>query len=75
MGNELWEQHKGKLIGVAAGLLCGVIYLICGFWDMLVFAGIVLLGYYIGGKLDRRERFLLLEDIWRYVTHKWRMFR
>lgn len=75
MWNELWESHRGKVIGVAAGIFFGFIYLFFGFWDMLIFAFIVLVGLYIGNKLDRKESFVMLEDIWRYLTQKWRMFR
>jgi uncharacterized membrane protein len=75
MWNELWEQHRGKVIGVAMGFVLGFIYLICGFWDMLVFAFIVIVGFYIGKKIDRGEEILPIEDIWRNVTQKWRRFR
>jgi uncharacterized membrane protein len=75
MWNELWEHHRGKCIGAAAGVGLGFIYLICGFWDMLIFAFIVVVGYYIGTKLDRKEEILPpVEDIWRNVTQKWRRF-
>ncbi|MCC0562595.1 DUF2273 domain-containing protein [Brevibacillus borstelensis] len=50
----LWE-HKGKLLGVAAGLFFGIIYLLVGFWDTLVFVVFVATGYYIGRKLDHKE--------------------
>lgn len=75
MWNELWESHRGKVIGVASGVFFGFIYLFFGFWDMLIFGFIVLLGFYVGNKLDRKESFVILEDIWRYLTQKWRMFR
>ena len=75
MWKELWESHRGKVIGVAAGIFFGFIYLFFGFWDMLIFGFIVLVGFYIGNKLDRKESFVMLEDIWRYLTQKWRMFR
>lgn len=75
MWNELWESHRGKVIGVAAGIFFGFIYLFFGFWDMLIFGFIVLVGFYIGNKWDRKESFVMLEDIWRYLTQKWRMFR
>jgi uncharacterized membrane protein len=71
MWHELWEHHKGKVIGAGAGLFLGFIYLLFGFWDMLIFAFIVTVGCYIGGKLDRKEKFPSLEDIWRYLTQKW----
>ena len=48
MWNELWESHRGKLIGVAAGVFFGFIYLFFGFWDMLIFGFIVLLGIISG---------------------------
>ncbi|MBO9609044.1 MAG: DUF2273 domain-containing protein [Paenibacillaceae bacterium] len=76
MWNELWERHRGKTIGVAGGILFGLLYLIVGFWDMLIFAFIVFIGYHIGRKLDRKES--LLEDaeqLWRRLSEKWRMFR
>ena len=50
----LWE-HKGKLMGVLAGLFFGIIYLLAGFWDTLVFVVLVGTGYYIGRKLDHKE--------------------
>lgn len=52
MWNELWVRHKGRLIGVASGLLLGIIYLISGFWDMLIFAFIVAIGAYAGTRFD-----------------------
>ncbi|WNR42553.1 DUF2273 domain-containing protein [Paenibacillus roseipurpureus] len=75
MWNDLWEHHRGKVIGVAGGVFFGFIYLFFGFWDMLIFGWIVGIGLYIGNKLDRKESFVMLEDIWRYLTQKWRMFR
>ncbi|CAJ1002981.1 MULTISPECIES: DUF2273 domain-containing protein [Bacillales] len=54
----LWEllwEHKGKLLGVAAGLFFGIIYLFVGFWDTLVIVVFVGTGYYIGRKLDHKE--------------------
>jgi uncharacterized membrane protein len=52
---ELLREHKGKITGVAAGLLFGIIYLLVGFWDTLVFVVFVGTGYYIGRKLDHNE--------------------
>ncbi|UFJ43282.1 DUF2273 domain-containing protein [Brevibacillus humidisoli] len=52
---ELLLEHKGKCLGVAAGFFFGLIYLIVGFWDTLVFIVLVSTGYYIGRKLDQKE--------------------
>lgn len=50
----LWE-HKGKLLGVAAGFLFGLIYLFVGFWNTIVFLVFIGTGFYIGRKLDQKE--------------------
>lgn len=75
MWNFIWEQHRGKTIGTAFGLLLGLLYLIVGFWDMLIFAFIVFIGYYMGKKLDRGERLLNADALWRWLTERWRLFR
>jgi uncharacterized membrane protein len=52
---ELLREHKGKCLGVLAGLFFGIIYLIVGFWDTLVLIILVSTGYAIGSKLDQKE--------------------
>lgn len=52
MWKELLREHPGKTVGILGGLLCGIVYLFFGFWDMLIFAFISYLGYYIGKKID-----------------------
>ncbi|MEO3944395.1 DUF2273 domain-containing protein [Gorillibacterium sp. CAU 1737] len=75
MWRELWERHSGKLIGSACGLVLGIVYLIAGFWDMLIFAFLVYIGYYVGRKLDRREPLFEREELLQWLTERWRMFR
>jgi uncharacterized membrane protein len=53
---ELWTQHRGKLLGTLFGFLLGVLYLLVGFWRMLVVALLILGGYYVGKKADEKER-------------------
>ncbi len=55
MWEMLWNLHRGKMIGTALGLLLGIVYLINGLWDTIVFAILLGLGFYIGMKLDSRE--------------------
>ncbi|MFD2672770.1 DUF2273 domain-containing protein [Marinicrinis sediminis] len=75
-GYELWSEHKGKLTGLVAGLLLGIIYLIAGFWDMLVFAFLLAVGYWIGKLKDRGISIteLLLQG-WKKWNDRWKMFR
>lgn len=75
MWNELWEHHRGKCLGAAAGIFLGLLYLIVGLWDALIFAFIVFIGYYMGKKLDQGERLLDVEDVRRWLSERWRMFR
>jgi uncharacterized membrane protein len=72
---ELWEHHRGKTIGAASGVFFGFIYLFFGFWDMLIFAFIAFVGYYIGKKVDNKEEILPIQELWRVLSEKWRLFR
>ncbi|GAA3405456.1 DUF2273 domain-containing protein [Paenibacillus hodogayensis] len=78
MWNELWERHKGRLIGIASGLFLGIIYLISGFWDMLIFAFIVSICAYLGSKFDA-GRLRLNADEWMEklsrLADRWKWFR
>lgn len=75
MWKTLWERHTGALSGLAAGIFLGFIYLFFGFWDMLIFAFIAFIGFYVGRKLDRREPFTLVTTLWNALFEKWRLFR
>lgn len=52
MWNEWWSRYKGRVIGIAGGLLLGVVYLRFGFWDMLIFAFITAVCGYAGSRFD-----------------------
>lgn len=75
MWMELWENHKGKILGAAFGFFLGILYLTVGFWDMLIFAFIVFIGYYMGKKRDQGERLIHIEVLWRWLSERWKMFR
>jgi hypothetical protein len=45
---KLWHEHRGSVAGLMIGLLLGFIYLLTGFWNMLVFAAIVFIAYFAG---------------------------
>jgi uncharacterized membrane protein len=75
MWQELWEQHKGKLAGVIGGLFLSFVYLFFGFWDMLIVAFIIGLGYLIGKQADERKLGLILEEFLAWLNERWRPFR
>ncbi len=71
MLKEIWEKHKGAVSLTAAGFFFGIVYLIWGFWDMLVFAFMMLVGFYFGRKLDRGEP-LVDMSLWsRWFSDRW----
>lgn len=72
---QLWEKYPATVIGTAAGFFLGIVYLIFGFWDMLIFAFIVFIGYYVGKKTDLLEGREQADSLWQWLTDKWRMFR
>ncbi|MEF3301929.1 DUF2273 domain-containing protein [Paenibacillus sp. GYB003] len=78
MWNELWDKRKGLLIGVASGLFLGIVYLISGFWDMLIVAFIISVCAYAGGKYDA-GKLRLTADEWleraSRLADRWKWFR
>jgi uncharacterized membrane protein YoaK (UPF0700 family) len=71
----LWERHRGTTLGAVGGILLGLIYLICGLWNMLIFALIVYTCYHIGKRVDRGEPAFSVQETWRWLMDKWRLFR
>ncbi len=75
MWKQIWEQYKGTSIGVLSGIFFGFIYLFFGLWDMLIFVFLVFIGYYVGKKADQRETLWNGENLWHWLSERWRMFR
>lgn len=73
---EIWESHRGRIIGIAGGIFFGIIYLMFGFWDMLFFALVVFIGYTLGRRSDERLPFVFPWRNWiGYLTERWRPFK
>ena len=75
MWSDFWRRHRGECIGVACGFILGIVYLVSGFWDMLIFAFIVFVGFLIGRRLNRGELSIDFERLWQWLTERWRPFR
>ncbi len=75
MWKELLNEHKGAAIGLAIGLFLGLIYLIVGFWKMLMFGLIVLGCLWMGHRVDRQASWFNPEPVTRWLSERWRMFR
>ncbi|GIP32273.1 DUF2273 domain-containing protein [Paenibacillus sp. J2TS4] len=75
MFKQMLESRPGTVIGTLCGVILGILYLIVGFWDTLIFAFIVFIGYYVGKKIDFKEFRLQAENLWQWLSERWRMFR
>lgn len=75
MWRELWAEHKGKLIGLGFGLLHGFLYLIVGFWDMLFFGLLLLIGYGVGKRIDSGQPIVNWEPLLNWLNERWRPFK
>lgn len=51
----IWAQYSGRILCTFLAFLIGIVYLICGFWKTVVFWLLILLGYYVGRYVDRKE--------------------
>ncbi|NLN42284.1 MAG: DUF2273 domain-containing protein [Clostridiales bacterium] len=60
--NELLANHRGRFFGVLLGFVVGAIILIIGFWKTVFLALCALVGYWIGGISDKKERFISFLD-------------
>ena len=75
MWPENWNQYKGRIIGIVCGVFFGMIYLVKGFWDMLIVAFILFVCYFFGKKADEKQQWIQIAEIWQRLMDRWRMFR
>lgn len=72
---EIWEKHKGKILGIAGGVFLSIMYLIAGFWDMMMCAFLLLVGFYFGQKSDLNEPWFELSKLVDWLKEKWDIYR
>ncbi len=56
----VFEKNSGKIIGSLIGLILAIFILTIGFFKTLFIASFIILGLFIGDKLDKRESLLEL---------------
>jgi uncharacterized membrane protein len=67
---DIFLNNRGKCIGVLIGLLIAVLSLTIGFFKTLFVVICLLLGYYIGKKIDNKES--IIEIIERILPNGWK---
>lgn len=48
----LITEHRGKVIGISLGLLASILFISYGFWRSIFVIACIVLGYFIGKKID-----------------------
>jgi len=59
---EIWQQHSGKIVGVALGFIFGVLIICFGFFHTLFVMLCVAAGFIIGKRIDEKEDILEILD-------------
>lgn len=49
---DLLATNRGKTLGAALGLAVGLLIILFGFWKTIFVAICILIGYYLGKRLD-----------------------
>ncbi|WP_128102627.1 MULTISPECIES: DUF2273 domain-containing protein [Paenibacillus] len=73
---EIWDSHRGRILGIAFGIFFGFLYVWIGFWDMLFFALLVFIGYTLGRRSDSKlGSFIPWREWGQWLGDRWRMFK
>lgn len=48
----LWQEHRGKTVGVILGLVASVLFVTLGFWRTIFIAFFLAIGYWLGKRVD-----------------------
>lgn len=76
MWKDFWSLYYKRIIGASVGLLFGIIYLAFGFWDMLVVAFLVGVGFWYGVERELSSHPLEpLDRVWRSFLKLFRPYR
>lgn len=63
----LWQEHRGKFIGVIAGLIFGLLTIVFGLGKALIVLLCLAGGYFIGYMCDKDEDF---RDFWQRISRR-----
>ncbi|CAH1217887.1 MULTISPECIES: DUF2273 domain-containing protein [Paenibacillus] len=73
---EIWDNYKGRILGIVGGIFFGFLYVWIGFWDMLFFALLVFVGYTLGRRSDSKLEFHIPWREWgQWLGDRWRPFK
>jgi uncharacterized membrane protein len=67
---NIFQNNRAKCIGVLLGFLFAVSSLTVGFFKTLFIVICIILGYYVGKKIDNKES--IIEVIERILPNEWK---
>lgn len=53
----IFEEHRGKAIGIILGLLASILFISYGFWRTIFIVVCIALGFFIGKEIDEKKNF------------------
>lgn len=59
---DLLSKNQGKIIGAVIGFILAVFMLLIGFFQTLLITLFILIGYFVGKKIDNKEDFIQFLD-------------
>lgn len=51
------QEHRGKAIGILMGLAASILFISFGFWRSIFIIFCIVLGYFIGKRIDENKSF------------------
>ena len=73
---QLWQHHRGKVVGTFSGVFLAVAVLIIGFWKTIFIVLCGLVGLFFGTRADRGDRFTdfleAIREAFPYGFHRWK---
>jgi uncharacterized membrane protein len=53
----IFEEHRGKAIGIVLGLVASILFISYGFWRTIFIIVCIALGFFIGKEIDEKKNF------------------
>lgn len=59
---EIWRTHSGKIIGIVAGFVVGLMIIAIGFFQAMFVLVCMIVGYVVGKRIDDKEDLMEIID-------------
>ncbi len=56
--HDIWNNYRGRFLCSLFALFIGAMFLVIGIWQTLFLIACIIVGFFIGNKLDKKEDLL-----------------